>query len=49
VSKEEREIVSESYRRRVRLMNRLLAPFDVLELLVIVGGVIGVIVLVLKR
>ena len=47
----ESEIVSESYRRRIRLMDRLLAPFDVLhglELLLIVGGAIGAIALAIK-
>lgn len=45
---DESEIVSESYRRRVRLMGRLMAPFDILELLLIVGGVIGAIALAVK-
>ena len=44
----EREIVSESYRRRVRLMDRLLAPSDayhLFELLLVVGAAIGGVVL----
>ena len=49
MTEDEDEIVSESYRRRVRLMNGLIAPFDFIELLMIVVGVIGVIVLVLKH
>ena len=47
----DREVVSESYRRRVRLMNRLLAPFEalhVLEALLVVVGVIGAIVLAIR-
>jgi len=49
VTKEdESDIVSESYQRRVRLMGRLMAPFDILELLLTVGGAIGVIALALK-
>ncbi len=47
----EGEVVSESYRRRVRLMDRLIAPFDVLfglELLLIVAGVIGAILFALE-
>ena len=42
------EIVSESYRRRVRVMGRLLAPFDIVDLIVSAGGVIAVIALALK-
>jgi hypothetical protein len=42
------EIVSESYRRRVRVMGRLMAPFDVLELLLVIGGIVGAIVLAIK-
>lgn len=42
------EIVSESYRRRVRLMGRLTAPFDIVELLLVAGGVVGAIALAVK-
>ena len=45
---DESEIVSESYRRRVRLMGRLIAPFDILGVLLVVGGAVGAIVLVIK-
>ena len=45
---DESEIVSESYRRRVRLMGWLIAPFDILQLLLVVGGAVGAIVLVMK-
>jgi hypothetical protein len=47
----EREIVSESYRRRVRLMDRLLASFEalhILELLFVVGAVIAAVVLAVQ-
>ena len=46
---DENEIVCESYRNRVRLMDWLITPVHVLELLVLVGGVIGAIMLVLKH
>jgi hypothetical protein len=45
---DEPEIVCESYRHRIRLMDRLIAPFDFLELLVVVGGAIGAIVWLLR-
>jgi len=49
VTKEdESEIVSESYRRRVRLMDRLIAPLDILELVLVVGGAVGATVLAIK-
>ncbi|QZH74085.1 MAG: hypothetical protein JY451_09995 [Erythrobacter sp.] len=31
--KDDNEIVSESYRRRMRLMDRIMAPFDALSLI----------------